>query len=818
MTKHRHGAPAAVSPAILSDRGAEALRLGRFKEAMEVFKRLARQDPQPQWTHRLADAYAGRARALADKGMFQEAAIVLENTRATDGTVREPVLYLMCLIRQGQYQKAARAVLPYIGTDPGGADTARLVDLAAALWLAVPAAPSVDKTPGGAAWSELSQAAAAALGAWVEAKPSAEVDALLARIPLRSPFGALRLILKSLTTTEDASGKARGLLALIPATSMFAAAGAAAEAALAADSAALLDRWSDLSPAQQTFVAETRGLPPAAAGLLGHILDAERRGPAALFALLVKPGLTLPEADLRTGCLDLLPQVPACLSQFERRFAPLSELERHRVLALAAETKNNWREAQLRWEGVVETLSRQSTPEPLLARAVVLRHLAELAECHPEVDGDLGSDTVAGYLERSLAADPDHLPATLSLIERYRHADSPKDWHRATEQAAQRFPQNTAILLHAVEAAVARNSYKKAAGFARRLLTLDPINQPARHRMIELQLAHARKQMRAGRADLAGRTLSQAAEWERPDAPSAPLRIAQALATYQAQDAAAEARLRDGVQRAGGGIVGWFRAVLEAALMGWTDQQRQFMHRELAAAQAIEPSREAILSLIETLGQTEIRDARRVLAAVVWRIDPWLLRGQALVWSAAEFQTIAACLHRLDAFDALRAYAQSAMQRDPEDQTARFYRIVAQVSGDSDRLTDAQAGELFALMDQAGSRQDFHMVNRVQRFLDGADTAGAGRSRTANGPAADDVRDEDVAALLGEVVSDLAGMPEKEVRKLVGEFGRNRTIDMLADIVADTPLGEVLSDQQVAQLCAVMIARATERQPHLARR
>ena len=79
------GAIRAASSLVLADRGAEALRLGRFKEAVEIFKQLARQDPRPEWTDRLADAYAGRAHALADKGMFKEAAMVLENTLAADG-------------------------------------------------------------------------------------------------------------------------------------------------------------------------------------------------------------------------------------------------------------------------------------------------------------------------------------------------------------------------------------------------------------------------------------------------------------------------------------------------------------------------------------------------------------------------------------------------------------------------------------------------------------------------------------------------------------------------------------------------------------
>ena len=38
--------------------------------------------------------------------------------------------------------------------------------------------------------------------------------------------------------------------------------------------------------------------------MLSQIVEAERRGAAALFALLVKPGLPLPEHDLRIACLN----------------------------------------------------------------------------------------------------------------------------------------------------------------------------------------------------------------------------------------------------------------------------------------------------------------------------------------------------------------------------------------------------------------------------------------------------------------------------------------------------------------------------------
>ena len=54
----------------LAAKASEVMGLGDFKEAIELLKRLVKQDPQPRWREMLADAYAGRARSLAAKGMF----------------------------------------------------------------------------------------------------------------------------------------------------------------------------------------------------------------------------------------------------------------------------------------------------------------------------------------------------------------------------------------------------------------------------------------------------------------------------------------------------------------------------------------------------------------------------------------------------------------------------------------------------------------------------------------------------------------------------------------------------------------------------
>jgi thioredoxin-like negative regulator of GroEL len=91
----RRSLPAASAPVgVLAAQAAEALGQEKFKEAIELFKLAIRQEPRPEWKDLLADAYRGRARTMAAKSMFKEAAMVLENTIAPDGTVRDSQLYI----------------------------------------------------------------------------------------------------------------------------------------------------------------------------------------------------------------------------------------------------------------------------------------------------------------------------------------------------------------------------------------------------------------------------------------------------------------------------------------------------------------------------------------------------------------------------------------------------------------------------------------------------------------------------------------------------------------------------------------------------
>ena len=792
-------------------RAAEALQQGRFKEAVELFKQLVRQDPRPEWKQALAEAYCGRARALAAKGMFKEAAMVLENTLTPAGTLRDPQLYATCLIREGQQPKAAAHLLHCVasGAVPPGQQAA-LEELTAALLVAVPLlpVPARPDPPAAARWRELAAASREALAAWVDGAPAEEMDRYLERISLRSAFRPLRLLLKCLTSLPPDPERTRRLLETIGPGSPFFPFRQAVEAAVRAGPGLDADAWHRLTPAQQGFAAETGGLPTASVQSLGRLSAAARGGPAALFSWLLKQP-DLPQAEVRGACLNLLPQLPDRMPQFEKSFGPLPPRQRHRVRALAAEARGDWEAAERCWSLAAQLAGAAEDRTSRLSSGVIYRHLAHLATLHPEIEGDGESDAQIFYLERSGDVDPEHVPTVLARIAYYREELWEKDWHRLADEAVQRFPDDSRILLQATQSAMARRAYKKAAGFARRLLQIDPINPGVRRQMIELQLAHARKQMRAKRPDLAAKELSQAAEWDRPDAPSGLLRVARGLVALQGGDKGqADAWVCEGAALAGGGVAGWFRTVLEAELMRCAGGDARWLREELAAACRTPPTKEPVLAVVSALGQTEAGENKRAVSGLLLEMRAWLLQGAEIVWSPAEFQALADVFVRFDAFDLLRDYARAARGREPANPEWRFHEMVARTRGNGNALTLAETDELDEMAKAAFGRQDFHAARRIARFL-GMDLPRPSRRSRMAEDLGDEIDDAEFLKLLQMVLKEMPKGAADALRGRVREVGRGAAVEETMHSFRFSELGAILPEPMLRQLCEDLVARAT---------
>ena len=719
--KKRRQAPAAriASPDVLAERGAEDLKAGRFKDAVESFRQLVKLEPRPEWREALAAAYVGRGRTLAAKGMYKEATIVFDNATAIDGAVREPLIYLACLVRMGDTTRAARLCSKLLDEDEGGVTAearTRIADLAAALWLA--GDPPLPETP----LAKVHDAASKALAAWTGGAPADEVDALLNAIPLRSPFKPLRLAIKSLIGGEAPERRLR-LLDMIPPGSAFGALANAARLALSGDTLRMVAEWGDLKTAARTFVVEVGGQSADRAKLLTELTEAERRGPDILLDALLKNAARLPPDDLRTACLNLLARAPRRMARVERQIGPLPSAERHRVLALAAELDKHWDNFEDHWLAYAHELETSPDPDAALTRSVIYRHLADTALQVPDIRSlRLDDDPIAGWLEKSVEAAPDDQAGMLKLIGRLRETGRAKDASSWADRAVERFPTDAAILTEALESAAQRGAFRKAADFAVRLLKVDPINTLARQRLIELRTAHARKKMREGRADLAVKELDEAMRHERRDSPDGALAIARGLAAVRAgQPEKGWPLVRNGALLLGGGVAGWLRAVLEGRAMGFTEKELQMPRKELTAAQSAKsaPSGAEIIAALAVLNRREFRDDKRLSADALKAIRRWLAQGAAAPLSAAEFQTVAETFERVEAFDLLADYASAGTRRDPGEPLYGFYRIFARAKGKPLWLSDADADTLEDILKQATERKDVKLAQKVLNFLEG---------------------------------------------------------------------------------------------------
>src|SRR5262245_23081979 len=782
-------------------RAMEAMRLGQFRDAIKLFKQLVKEEGK-DWLDGLAQAYAARARELAAKEMYEDAQILLENTAATDGAVRDPLLYVHCLVKRGQHQKAAEHALKYVGTDKlAAAEAARMGEVAAALSLVTPRRrdAAVDPHSERGRWLEQAAAARLALAAWLEGKPYEEIDPLLRRISMGSDFKAVRLILKALITAQLDANRARQLMDPIAPQSPFAALRFAVEAALATPQSDHLRSCSAASGPERSFFLQVNGLSESGCQSLGEFVKAENGGPGSLFAYLIKQADKEQADDIKKACLNLLPRAPDRLPRFEKSFGPLSAFDKSRVLALAAEARRDWDAAERHWRAAAASLETMGAPANL-ALGVIYRHLAHLAGAHDGIDVEL-DDAAVDYLESSLRSDHNHLPTALKLIAHYRAKNRLGDWGRLVEQVLACFPDEAAVLLAAVAWAAHAGDLDRAIGHAHKLLLLDPINPAVRKRMIELRMLLARQKMRANRPDLAEQEIAEASKLELPEAPSSPLRISAALiALGRAGSAAAVARLREAVHLAGGDVCAWVQASLEHLLMGSTGDG-SVLRRGIKEAQKTPPTKEAILSLAAAVDGDAARDHGAAVASLIRGMRRWLLKGATLAWSADEVRPVVAMLRQAEAYQELGAYAEQGLARNQRGGMWHVYRLVAETKGNAGVLCENDVEDLADIADNAAQDGRLNDARLIWSFLDSADDR---ESAKATATDAEGPLDELISNI---ITASLARISPEEVARLIAKHGEAKATKIVAGKLEKSTAGAILPAEKLREFAQEMVQR-----------
>lgn len=745
--------------------GVALLSARDYKGAIDIYKLLLKREPQASWREPLAVAYLERARQLAQKEMYRESAVLWENIPSLCGQAPQPDQYVDWLLRSSQYAKAMRAYNDYaVGLST--AEAGKLETLLAALALAGQK-DVIQAIPLDAPLRQSLSAAQAALRAYGQGDAEAVVRERLQTIPIRSPYRDLRQALTALLKLESDPTGAPALVERIAPTSPYYNLAAMVRAGAAGEPAQAL---LTLEPAQRELAGGLLGLGSQQNKLLKDWARlGEKSSDKATFDFIAAHPAAFDRESARHACLLLLPAYPQGLKSYAHLFGPLPPFEAQRLQALRAERAGDISGALRSWRGCADLLIKDvGNPDHRLMAALVLRHMAQLAQQDDDLDWDETPKTLA-YLEESLRFDPDDRDSYLKLAALNREAGDDKEYHQWVDRAAKQFPDDAQALLDAAVTATARKAHKKAAGFAARVLELDPINSKARSILINAHLAHARKQILAGKYALAEKELDSASQLERDNARSGVVEINRGLLAFkQHQRERGQQLLREGARLAGNPLLAWLRLAVEAPRLKLepADFQRNL---------ALGDPRKLTIERADLLALTRLINAYREdevsnLGSALEDLEKPLQRAIKTLSSEDDLLLICECLHQAPHYELLESAATRALEVQPERPLFVYHQIYGRGEGNIYKVKRRDCQRLEDAMETARDAEDHRTTMRIGQFL------GMGRlpfARPRSGPR--------------PMPSMPSGMP-RELEEM------RSTLDQLPPALRDRMLNQILDD------------------------
>ncbi|WP_295388771.1 hypothetical protein [uncultured Thiodictyon sp.] len=724
MKKPRKVGPAAPkskgpsAPALLALAQGHAAA-GRWREATASYKDLLKIEDRPQWRGELAAAYAGRARELAAKGMPKEALTLWENRAQVAPELPPDPDYFTLLLRLGQVQ-AALDLLARTGERLDAATLTALRSHLAALHLA--AEPAVAAGLGADDPIRVQgPVATAALDAYCRGDDNALRDALAA-IPFRSPYRDLAQVLKALQRAATAPTEASALLERIGDDSGFAPLRRACALALG-PAQTLTARLADAGNHTRRFALTLAGWGDERQALWEETRKVAGHGPQPLLRLLHRRRVLLGEDWARRQALRLLapgfPKSAALIAEGGAR--RLSAEERLLVAAWHAEDVNNpWEDIEA-WSAYAHHLI-QTGPGPAgsvgaLRVALVLRRVDDqreiLAKSAPSQEFDASDRALVDALTLSLEYDPDAPEIYERLVRYYLRGGDLKTARHRLEQGLKRLPKDVGLLTAALDLALAGDAFKKAARYAREVLALDPINTGARERLVKAHLAHARKQIRSARADLARKELEQAAAWDQGGRWHDRRDLLVGLLDLTEDEARGRAALGAQVAALGGGLSATLALALEAVAIGRTPAWAL----KAVGLGKVKVSDQADLTAFLARLRAHLDGGDGLAAALRLLFDKPL--GAAATWPLTPAESESACdtLRRAGLSEARRAFAEAALKRWPGTPVFVLHQFESRRTGPGSYPNRTEMARLEDAMVQAQESGDERTAHRIEQVI-----------------------------------------------------------------------------------------------------
>jgi tetratricopeptide (TPR) repeat protein len=720
MAKKRKARASKQATSTLVARADAHLAAGRYREAIDGYKQLLKREQRPEWHGKLTDAYLGRARQLADKGMYKEAAAMWENMENLCATHVHQGLYIHWLLSAGELNRAASE---FTGADeafrksPEGRHVAeRLANLLASGQTGI-----VKALDANSAIVRHHDSMAAAVKAYCEKDESALKESLKS-LPVRSPYRDLRVILQALALLEaDPQATQEWLSRLSEDSPLAQFATVVRTAALEAE--AWLEACVRLDLPEQEFVFALKGWDARQAQLAKDLetLGVKQGNVRALFDFVCANSMLFEPSVVQHYCLGLLPSYPEGIPRYEQQFGALPPFELNRLWALSAEREGDLHRSLNRWEQCVHALTQSGDQgDDALRAALILRHMAELET--RRYGPDPWDERIQEYLARSLQFDPEDKKTYLQLAEMARQREDRKGHDRWLEAAVKQFPHDAEVLMAVATAAYHRGAFKKAAGFAHTLIQRDPINAGARSLVISCHLAHARKQVTLGKYTLAKKELEIAQGVAREEEQRGVVALNQGfLALRTGLESSGIDGLQQAYQSLGRGPSGYLQFFVDGQRMGVESRALAHTYNQIKPKQPLAATKEDVLRLSGLLNRY-LGEGVKGLTDLLQRLRTPLKAATKLNYSEQEMEAICDALERAEHYPLLKDYATTALTHWGQRPLFIYYETFGRSKGQADKLNSMDSFRLHKALDQALEDGDRRTVERIEDFLELSDS------------------------------------------------------------------------------------------------
>ncbi len=542
--KHKSRRTNKLSPQQLKLQAQQALSSHHYKIAIQHLKVLLKNtEASDETLALLRQAYTGRAEELAEAGMITEAVSIWDvatqygldpvDSRYLDWIVRSQQYYRLNKIYQQLDAKDQRSLQPQLAAACLSGDLSILKALA-------------EDDPVKSDYL----AANDLLQAWCSGENEAQLHQQMKAISFRSPYRDLRQIIQAWLILEKTSQQAGKAIQRIANTSPFYP--LAQQLLLASlDAPEFMVQHSSLSLASRNCALDIRGWNDKQTAIILKKLQQLGEKPTVkmLSNTLLALSKQLTEDKLTSA-------TKYWLNHTTKKVWVISKKDSHHALnynnltaSVGALTTLEERYYQCLFvivnemppayvsrkiESYLEELKSTANNKiekanQLLISALLNRYLVDewkIYEEHKLTDKSLS------FLDQLLLDDPSDDKSWLELLEYQLQQKKLKPARDALKDALAHHPENIKILDLAVRIAIKGNAFVKAAGYAKRILAVDPINSSAQLHLQYAHLSHASKQFKQKKWHLVHKELDQAQQWKGTELTKTLIEVLQA---YQIQ-------------------------------------------------------------------------------------------------------------------------------------------------------------------------------------------------------------------------------------------------------------------------------------------